>query len=194
VDIARSSIQSAHQMFTTSRTHQYCRANGTDSGHQPPWLPSKPLFEQPDNEPRNRRVVMSAAAKRPPVALRTSRSCTEVLGLINCRARRTLVMSMQTRRPSVLSPNRIDAGCALRGVVCRPIARGAPTASAMAYEVDSGTAEAAGSRAPIPGELHRPYPVREITSSARGSRHAHASSPPMAPVTSHPSMKADSVA
>ncbi len=46
----------------------------------------------------------------------------------------------------------------------------------------------------IPGELHRPYPVREITSSARGSRHAHVSSPPMAPVTSHASTKADSVA
>jgi hypothetical protein len=64
--------------------------------------------------------------------------------------------------------------------------RGVPTASAMAYEVDNGT--------PSGGELHRPCPVREITSSARGSRHTHASAPPMAPVTSQSSTKADSVA
>jgi hypothetical protein len=49
-------------------------------------------------------------------------------------------------------------------------------------------------KTPSPGELHRPYPAREITSSARGSRHAHVSSPPMAPVTTHASTKADSVA
>ena len=48
--------------------------------------------------------------------------------------------------------------------------RGVPTASAMAYEDDNGTTEAASSQHPIPGELHRPCPVREITSSARGSR------------------------
>ena len=72
--------------------------------------------------------------------------------------------------------------------------RGVPTASAMAYEDDNGTTEAASSQHPIPGDLHRPCPVREITSSARGSRHTHASAPPMAPVTSHSSTKADSVA
>jgi len=65
---------------------------------------------------------------------------------------------------------------------------------AMAFEVDNGTTEAASSRRHHPGELHSPYPVREIASSARGSRHAHVSSPPMAPVTSHASTKADSVA
>jgi hypothetical protein len=32
------------------RTHQFCRASGTDSGHLRPWLPSRPLFEQPDSE------------------------------------------------------------------------------------------------------------------------------------------------
>lgn len=65
---------------------------------------------------------------------------------------------------------------------------------AMAFEVDNGTTEAASSRRHHPGRVASPLPGTRNHLVGEGIRHAHVSSPPMAPVTSHASTKADSVA
>jgi len=67
-------------------------------------------------------------------------------------------------------------------------------ASHVAFVTDNGTTEAARSRRHHPRRVASPLPSTRNHLVGEGIRHAHVSSPPMAPVTTHASTKADSVA